>query len=222
MKNKLFIFDLDGTILKLDISQKQLSEVREKISEYFKEYNISDNFRPLIPKIIFLAKIVAEDEVTKEEIIRKAFSVIDEVEVRPAGGIKVKQDNVDLLKELKKRKMKIGIISNNGKKGVLNALGKMGLNEDFFTFLITRDDVPLPKPFVDPYLKIKQYLDEEKCYIFTDDVFDFLPLINLDKIYHWNIKKYLVLQMDIRNQSYEWVSLEKMNFDKACEQNRFH
>lgn len=218
MKDKLFIFDLDGTILKLNISAEQLFNTKTKINAYFKKYGIQDNLRPLIPKIIFLPKIATKDRKLQEELIRDSFSIIDEMETNPDGGIEIKQENVDLLNDLKERGIKIGLISNNGRKGVLNALDKIGFDEDFLTFIITRDDVSLPKPFVDPYLKISNYLSKYNCSLFTDDIFDFLPLINSEEAHNWNIKKYIVLQMDIINQSYDWVTLNKMDFGMLKEE----
>jgi len=218
MKDKLFIFDLDGTILRLNISAEQFSNAKTRINAYFKEYGIQDDLRPLIPKIIILSKIVTKDKKLQEKIIKNSFSIIDEVESNPDGGIEIRQENVDLLNDLKERNIKIGLMSNNGRMGVLNALNKIGLSKDFFTFLITRDDVSLPKPFIDPYLKIEQYLSKYNCSLFTDDIFDFLPLINLEEIYNWNIKKYIVLQMDIKNQSYNWITLNKMNFNALKEE----
>ncbi|GEM_PF-4737773 len=213
MKNKLFIFDLDMTILSLNISTKQLSDMKEEINIYFKKYNIShDSLRPLIPKIIFLSKVIDNKEL-QNKIIQDCFSIIDQVETNPDGGIELNQGNIDLLNDLHEKGLRIGIISNNGKKGALNALHKAKLHENLFTFVITRDDVFLPKPFIDPYLKISHYFNEYDCYLFTDDIFDFLSLINLEKINNWSIEKYVVLQMDIKNQSYNWVTANKMNFD---------
>jgi len=213
MRNNLFIFDLDGTILKLNVSTEQFSNTKARINAYFKKYNIQDDLRPLIPKIIFLSKVVTKDRKLQGKIIKDCFSIIDEMETNPDGGIEIKQENVDLLNILKGAGIKIGIISNNGREGLLNALNEIGLSEGFFEFLITRDDVSLPKPFIEPYLKITHYLEKYSTYLFSNDIFDFLPLIALEKIYDWDIKKCLVLQMDIKNQSYDWITLDKISFD---------
>ena len=213
MMKPLIIFDLDGTILKLEVSQEQLSTARKRIGECFAKYGVSDDFRPLVPKIIILARIATKDNDERRRIIEQSFSIIDSIETDPDGGIRMNPDNIDLIRELGRRKMNIGIISNNGKKAVFNALDSIPLSSKTFTFVVTRDDVSWPKPFIDPYLKIKNYLDQSYSYMFSDDIFDFLPLINLQKSYAWNIKKYLVLRMDIRNQSYEWETLERMNFE---------
>jgi FMN phosphatase YigB (HAD superfamily) len=214
MQDKLFIFDLDGTIVKMDVSPRQLSGARSAINSRLRKAGIQLQYdlRPLIPKIVFLCKMIASDR-ARTKVAKDLFSIIDEMETHPDGGLRINQDNVDLLRTLREREAPIGLITNNGKIGVLKALSKIGLREDFFDFLITRDDTALPKPFADPYLKIDDYLGKYLCYVFSDDIFDFLPLIYLEKEHRWNVDKYLVLQMDIRNHSYNWETLARLNFD---------
>lgn len=214
MQDKLFIFDLDGTIVKIDVSPRQLLDARSAISARLRQAGLQfqDDLRPLIPKIIFLCRMIASGK-SRTKVAKDLFSVIDEMETHPDGGIRTNQDNVELLRSLKEREALIGLITNNGKIGVLKALNKIGLEEDFFDFLITRDDTALPKPFADPYLKIDDYLSKNLCYVFSDDIFDFLPLIYLEKEHSWNVDKYLVFKMDIRNHSYDWETLARLNFD---------
>ena len=59
---RAIIFDLDGTILRLNISAEQFSNAKTRINAYFKEYGIQDDLRPLIPKIIILSKIVTKNK----------------------------------------------------------------------------------------------------------------------------------------------------------------
>ena len=214
MRPQLCIFDFDNTILKFNISAQQIANTKAKINAYLRQYNIpQDNLKPLIPKIIFLAKSVTENKELQKKIISDCFSIIDEMEAYPDGGIKVHHDNLRLLNDLHTRGIKLGIISNNGREGVLNALRIAKLNPNMFTFLITRTDVSLPKPFPEPYLKIQHYLNTHDCYLFTDDIFDVLPLLSLEKSYNWSIRKYIVLQMDIKNHSYEWETGKRMDFE---------
>lgn len=214
MSRKLFIFDLDRTILSLNVSDKQLSSAKERVGQYFEEYGLADvRLRPFLPNIFFLANIATDNTELQKKIIRDCYSIIDDIETNPDGGVVLNQENIALLKELHNTGVKIGILSNNGRRGVINALNITGLSEEFFTFIITRDDVDLPKPFPDPYMKIGNFLSEYDCSIFSDDIYDFLPLIHFEKKYNRPVEKYVVLQMDIRNQSYNWETQMKMDFD---------
>lgn len=219
MANKLFIFDFDKTILDLKISMKQILETKAKINERFQEYGLPlDTLRPLIPKIYFLSKLATKNLEEQEQIVKYCFSLIDEIETNPEGGVDIPQTNMELLKDLSLRQYKMGIISNNGRKGVYSALRVTGIPHNFFEFILTRDDVLYPKPFLDPYIEIKKYLATHECYFFTDDILDFLPLMYSRDFESFEIEKYIVLNIDVKNMSYNWVTGEKMDFDRILDQ----
>ncbi len=221
MNDNLFIFDLDGTISKFSITQDQFLETKKRIKGYLKSHEvIVDNLRPILPKIIFLTKTSISDKEKQQRVIKECFSMIDEIELNPRKGIITNESNTRLLLQLKDAGASLGILSNNGKKGVLNALSRSNLNRDLFEFVITRDDVEMPKPFANPFLKITSYLSEKNCFLFTDGIYDLLPILNLGKVNHWSVSMYIVLQMDIRNMSYDWNSGDRFEFDPIVDNNK--
>ena len=135
------------------------------------------------------------------------------METHPDGGITFRKENIDLIKELYCCDFKMGIITNNGRKCLVYCLKYVELDPNIFTFLVYRDNDNLPKPFAEPYRQIEQYLKKYDCYYFSDDILDFLPIIYLEKQNDWNVKKYIVLNGDIVNHSYEWNNGKKFNFN---------
>jgi len=122
---KLFIFDLDGTIVKLPI---KWTEVKKKIKKILKT-NLS--LTPLIPSI--------EELVTDSELKRRIYKAIDDEEMKVVKKLKFDEDILKLFKKLKKLGYKLALVTLQGRKPAIEALNRLNVRE-FFDLIISRDE----------------------------------------------------------------------------------
>jgi len=122
---KLFIFDLDGTIVKLPI---KWTEVKKKIKKILKT-NLS--LTPLIPSI--------EELVTDSELKRRIYKAIDDEEMKVVKKLKFDEDILKLFKKLKKLGYKLALVTLQGRKPAIEALNRLNVRE-FFDFIVSRDE----------------------------------------------------------------------------------
>lgn len=122
---KLFIFDLDGTIVKLPI---KWTEVKKKIKKILKT-NLS--LTPLIPSI--------EELVTDSELKRRVYKAIDDEEMKVVKKLKFDEDILKLFKKLKKLGYKLALVTLQGRKPAIEALNRLNVRE-FFDLIVSRDE----------------------------------------------------------------------------------
>jgi HAD superfamily hydrolase (TIGR01509 family) len=122
---KLFIFDLDGTIVKLPI---KWTEVKKKIKKILKT-NLS--LTPLIPSI--------EELVTDSELKRRIYKAIDDEEMKVVKKLKFDEDILKLFKKLKKLGYKLALVTLQGRKPAIEALNRLNVRE-FFDLIVSRDE----------------------------------------------------------------------------------
>lgn len=122
---KLFIFDLDGTIVKLPI---KWTEVKKKIKKILKT-NLS--LTPLIPSI--------EELVTDSELKRRIYKAIDDEEMKVVKKLKFDEDILKLFKKLKKLGYKLALVTLQGRKPAIEALKRLNVRE-FFDLIVSRDE----------------------------------------------------------------------------------
>ncbi len=122
---RLFIFDLDGTIVKLPI---KWAEVKKKIKKTLKtDFSLT----PLIPSI--------EEYVTDSELRRRIYKVIDDEEMKAVEKLKFDGEIIKLFKKLKKLGYKLALVTLQGRKPAIEALSKLNVSE-FFNLVISRDE----------------------------------------------------------------------------------
>jgi HAD superfamily hydrolase (TIGR01509 family) len=122
---KLLIFDLDGTIVKLQI---KWTEVKKKIRKILKT---SFSLTPLIPSI--------EELVTNSKLKRRIYKVIDDEEMKAVKKLKFDEDIMKVFKKLKKLDYKLALVTLQGRKPAIEALKRLNVYE-FFDFIISRDE----------------------------------------------------------------------------------
>lgn len=122
---KLFIFDLDGTIVKLPI---KWTEVKKKIKKILK---INFSLTPLIPSI--------EELVTNSELKRRIYKVIDDEEMKAVRKLKFDEDILRLFKKFKKLGYKLALVTLQGRKPAIEALNRLDVCE-FFDLIVSRDE----------------------------------------------------------------------------------
>lgn len=167
LKNKLAIFDLDGTLFDTkDVNYNayqnaiRMAEIDMKIDydDFCKLYN-GKNYREFLPKII---SNISEEQLKKIHNFKKNIyqEYLDKAK---------KNELLFLMIEEIKEKFYISIVTNASKKNVEDILEKFSV-KNLFDLLITQEDVENPKPSAEGFLKAMNYfnISKENTIIFED------------------------------------------------------
>ena len=167
LKNKLAIFDLDGTLfdtkdVNYNAYQKaiRMTEIDGKIDydDFCKLYN-GKNYREFLPKII---PNISEEQLKKIHNFKK--------NIYQEHLDKAKKNDLlfSMIEEIKE-KFYISIVTNASKKNVEDILEKFSV-KNLFDLLITQEDVKNPKPSAEGFLKAMNYfnISKENTIIFED------------------------------------------------------
>ena len=167
LKNKLAIFDLDGTLFDTkDVNYNayqnaiRMTEIDVKIDydDFCKLYN-GKNYREFLPKII---PNISEEQLKKIHNFKK--------NIYQEHLDKAKKNDLlfSMIEEIKE-KFYISIVTNASKKNVKDILEKFSV-KNLFDLLITQEDVKNPKPSAEGFLKAMNYfnISKENTIIFED------------------------------------------------------
>ncbi|WDA45687.1 HAD family hydrolase [Fusobacterium nucleatum] len=167
LKNKLAIFDLDGTLF--DTKDVNYNAYQNAIkmtgigiiidyNDFCNLYN-GKNYRDFLPKII---PNISEEQMKTIHNLKKDIYInyLD----------KAKKNNLlfAIIQEMKKSFF-ISIVTNASKKNVDDILEKFCV-KDLFDLLITQEDIENPKPSAEGFLKVMDYfnISKENTIIFED------------------------------------------------------
>jgi pyrophosphatase PpaX len=140
---KLLILDFDGTIVRLDIDYDGL---RERLRGHFLEFGLSPALKPLLEGMSAALDQIHSSYPGEFEATRKAVrDILEEEECRPAGSLVLGSQTQNVLEDLKRRHLRLAIITLNGRKCVEAALQRFGLS-DLFDAVIAREDCAGIKP----------------------------------------------------------------------------
>lgn len=167
LKNKLAIFDLDGTLFDTkDVNYNayqnaiKMVEIDVKIdyNDFCNLYN-GKNYREFLPKII--------PDITEEQM-KNIHNFKKNIYTKYLD--KAKKNNLlfAIIQEMKKSFF-ISIVTNASKKNVDDILEKFSIKE-LFDLLITQEDIENPKPSAEGFLKAMDYfnISKENTIIFED------------------------------------------------------
>jgi len=122
---KAVIFDLDGTLVNLPINW---DEVREKVRKLLKTSH------PLKP----LGLSVYEITRNNPELRERAFKLIESEELKAALQAKYDSRLHEMIVQLKKAGLKIGLVTLQGLKTAILVLEKLGI-KNLFDVIVTRE-----------------------------------------------------------------------------------
>lgn len=148
MRIKAVVFDLDGTIVdfKLDYKASRAEIIQQLREEGFPQsvFSVKDNLFEILNKVeIFLKNHHKAKQV--EKVKKSIFSVAEKYEIEAARTTSLIPGVRELLKTLKKMKIKLALFTVNGKSSVNHILQTFNLKR-YFDAVITRDDVSMVKP----------------------------------------------------------------------------
>ena len=189
LKNKLAIFDLDGTLFDTkDVNYNAYQNAIKMVgigaiidyNDFCNLYN-GKNYRDFLPKII---PNISEEQMKNIHNLKKDIYInyLD----------KAKKNNLlfAILQEMKESFF-LSVVTNASKKNVNEILEKFSV-KDLFDLLITQEDVKNPKPSAEGFIKAMDYfnISKENTIIFEDSKIGIQAAIesgaNYVKVYGYN------------------------------------
>ena len=173
-KYEAIVFDLDGTLIDTDIDFKDMKRaIVRQLGDKFKiEFNTNQVYSARVTEILSYALNKVKDE-EKAQVIHLVFEVAEKFEMPAARKAKLRDNTIYVLKELKKKGIKLAVITNEGKKVTDFLLNKFKITT-YFDIIVTRDDVGALKPDPKGLLKIIESLkiDKTKVLLIGDSPID--------------------------------------------------
>ena len=167
LKNKLAIFDLDGTLFDTkDVNYnayqnaiKMLGIDSEIDYNNFCNFYNGKNYREFLPKII--------PDITEEQM-KNIHNFKKNIYTQYLDKARKNELLFLMIQEIKE-KFYISIVTNASKKNVEDILEKFFVKK-LFDLLITQEDVESPKPSAEGFLKAMRYfnISKENTIIFED------------------------------------------------------
>ncbi|MCS7135867.1 MAG: HAD family hydrolase [Nitrososphaerota archaeon] len=150
-KQKLIVFDIDGTLYRSDEYEMELHrEIVKLLAE-----KLGCSTEEARAKLRTLRKEVASISwcLIKLGINLKEFYEELAKRVNPSEYVEEAKDVKVLLRKLKEAGFKLAVHTNSGRALALKVLGALGIDPSTFDIMVTSDDAE-PKPSRDGYLKI--------------------------------------------------------------------
>ncbi|MBY8982049.1 MAG: HAD family hydrolase [Candidatus Lokiarchaeota archaeon] len=153
---KIIIFDLDGTIVDLDVNWKYLKEILKE--RYFKIYNQNCDFNSISE---CLNNIVEKKDETE---LLKIFKIVEDFELKTIDKTQPIDEVIYFIQNIKQIPFifdtKLAILSLNTRKTIMLALKQFNIFKRF-SFIISKEDVRKWKPEPEGLFKIKSYFNVE-------------------------------------------------------------
>ena len=167
LKNKLAIFDLDGTLFDTkDVNYNAYQNAIKMIgigtfidyNDFCNLYN-GKNYRDFLPKII--------PNITEEQM-KNIHDFKKNIYTKYLDKARKNELLFLIIKEIKE-KFYISLVTNASRKNVEDILEKFSM-KDLFDLFITQEDIKKPKPSAEGFLKAMDYfkISKENTIIFED------------------------------------------------------
>ncbi len=152
MKIKAIVADMDGTITKFNLDYMN---TRQRILEELDKKNLrTPDMNDQLSLFIVLGKLKDRLDVNTFEALRgQVYGYLEEMELKAATDVTLYPGVMETLQKLRSNSLKIGLVTNNGRKGTELTLSRYRL-ENLFDAVVTRDDCDDMKPAAEPVLKV--------------------------------------------------------------------
>lgn len=170
LKIKLVVFDLDGVLVDacewhrvaLNKALKEISGYEISLEDHHKEFNG-------IPTKVKLNKLVEKKIVQQQDIEKiEQLKQIKTIELINSQAF-IRHEKIELISFLKQKQIKVACYTNSIRVTAELMLKKTGILE-LFDLLITNQDVTVPKPNPEGYIKCMDHfkIDSRNCLIVED------------------------------------------------------
>jgi HAD superfamily hydrolase (TIGR01549 family) len=150
------IFDLDGTLSNFNLDFKALrSEVRSHLIRAgvpTSVLSVSESIFEMLKKSEIFFKNGDKTNSAKvfEEVRSQALAIAEKYEMEAATTTSLQTGAVEMLKELKMMKLKMGLCTTNSEKAAKYILQRFKI-EDYFKTIVSRDKVKYVKPHTEQF-----------------------------------------------------------------------
>jgi HAD superfamily hydrolase (TIGR01549 family) len=172
------LFDIDGTLVtfEFDVEGTRKALIAELSRQGLDVSGLS--LSTPTQQIVDFARRQAEagESGTDFRLLRRRlYSILDESEVKSARNASVFPGTKKTLLYLRNRSVRLGVLTNSGRKAADEVLAK-GRLLDCFDFVLTREDVDSMKPSPEGVLKAVQMfsLPKEQVYYVGDGILDII------------------------------------------------
>lgn len=138
----LFLFDMDGTLVKFKLDFEYLKQVTRKILE---ENRIQIEMKGSLIETLKELRSEFSEEEAYSEFVKKIENIVVQHEIEASEKAEAFPHSIDLLTSLKSKGKNIGIVTRNNKAASINTLKVTGLIE-YMDVIVTREDVEKVKP----------------------------------------------------------------------------
>jgi pyrophosphatase PpaX len=168
------ILDMDGTITQFNLDSRR---VKLKLLKELEQLNLRPANTSETSTIVILLKQMRQhlDAENYGKFRNRLYDLLEEMEVKAAGEVTLHPGVLDTLHMLKERRLRIGLVTSNSRKGANLTLEHLGLN-GFFHTVVTRDDCEEMKPNPGPLNKALKELDArpDEAIFVGDSVYDII------------------------------------------------
>jgi HAD superfamily hydrolase (TIGR01509 family) len=168
------VIDMDGTITEFNLDFVTFR--RRQLAELEKMNLRTPDMTEEVSSSIILAKLKDKvDEKTYRMVRKRMYDMVEEIELKAANEVTLYSGAVETLRKIRARPMKIGLLTNNSRKGTDLTLSRHGLH-GLFDAVVTRDDCEDMKPSAEPVLRVltKLNVKPEAAILIGDGVLDIM------------------------------------------------
>jgi len=168
------ILDMDGTITRFNLDSR---EVKLTLLKELEQANLLTATMTERSTVLFLLQQMKQqyDRKNYEKFRNRFYHLLEEMEVKAAKDAALHVGVLDTLHKLKECNLRVGLVTNNSRKGTTLTLKNLGLN-GFFHTIVTRDDCQEMKPNPSPLSKALKDLNAraEEAIFVGDSVNDII------------------------------------------------
>jgi pyrophosphatase PpaX len=174
MRLRAVIFDLDGTITHFNIDYVGMR--RAALAELDKMNLRTPELTDQMYLYVILQKVrTTADAQTYEKLRERLYGRLEDIEVKAAREVTLYPDIEEILRELRNRHIKLGLVTNNGRAGTNLTLDRFRIRT-LFDAIVTRDDCREMKPDAAPVIMVLARLNAqvEEAILVGDGVMDII------------------------------------------------
>jgi len=152
LKVKAIVVDMDGTITNFNLN---FMEARKQALEILNEMNLrTPDMTEQVSLYIILGSLKEKlDPETYATVRSRFYKLLEEMELKSAKEVTLYPGARETLLAIRKRPVKMGMVTNNGRAGTDLTFKRLRL-EGIFDVVVTRDDCEDMKPSPNPVLKV--------------------------------------------------------------------